>query len=261
MKDFFENTIVISWIAPIITGLIVIIITTGCKVILIWWKNRALIRNVNGANEKYINNILPYMIQEIDLGEGVLYSIKNAISLEYQVAMKYMYTNEQIRNQIILKISNTRFMTENDKAKLINNVMEIFNNIGNSIEEKTITKKKRRIDKKYPTISMIAGLIFMVIICVTNTDKIDDPTSVVQVLVAVDLIIIIISMLILWELILDDMTTSIKVDIADDGIVGIMNQVVQAFGNAVHNIFFGEKKRTEDDELNESRNNHDKLNK
>lgn len=63
MRDFFENTIVISWIAPIITGVVVVIITSIVgKILSMWWKNRAFVRRVNGANEKYINNILPYIV-------------------------------------------------------------------------------------------------------------------------------------------------------------------------------------------------------
>ena len=254
MRDFFENTIVISWIAPIITGVVVVIITSIVgKILSMWWKNRAFVRRVNGANEKYINNILPYMIQKIDLNREVLYSIKSAISLEYQIAMKYMYTNEQIRNQIILNISNTRFLTENNKAELIDNVIKVFNEIGESIEEKTVTKRKKRIDKKYPTITLISGLIFIAVICGENADKIDDPNSIVQLLIILALIIIMVSLSIFWKLILDDMTDSMKSDIIDGGIIGITNEAMRALSNAICEVFFGTKRKskTKDDKSDE----------
>lgn len=254
MRGFFENTIVISWIAPIITGVVVVIITSIVgKILSMWWKNRAFVRKVNGANEKYINNILPYMIQKIDLDREVLYSIKNAISLEYQIAMKHMYTNEQIRNQIILNISNTRFLTENNKAELIANVIRVFNEIGDSIEEETVTKRKKRIDKKYPIISMIAGLIFIAVIYGENPDKIDDPNSLVQLLIILAFIIIMTGLLIFWKLILDDMTDSMKSDMIDDGITGITNEAIRALGNVICEVFFGTKRKskTKDDESDE----------
>lgn len=252
MRTFFEDTIVISWIAPIVTGLIVVVITSIIgRILSIWWKNRAFIRKVNGANEKYINNILPYMIQKINLSKEVLYSIKSAISMEYQVAMKYMYNNEQIRNQIILNISNTRFLTENNKIELIDNVMKVFNEIGSSIEEKTVTKRKKSLDKKYPMISLISGLIFVLVICGENSDKIDNPNSVVQLLIALAFMIIVVSMLILWLLILDDMTISMKIDIIDGGILGITNEAMRALSKTIYEVFFGEKKKNkiEDGEL------------
>ena len=124
MEDFLKNSIVITWVAPIITGVIVVIITTIIgRILSVWWKNRSFLRKLERANEKYINNILPYMIQEIEIDSEVLYSIKSAIAIEYQIAEKYLFSNEQIRNQIVLNISNTTFLAEINKTKLINNVI------------------------------------------------------------------------------------------------------------------------------------------
>lgn len=249
MGDFFESTIVISWIAPVITGVIVVIITSiAGKIISIWWKNRAFIRKVEVANEKYVNNILPYMIQEIDLNKEVLHRIKSAISLAYQIDIKYMYTNQQICNQIILSISDTRFMTECNKARLIDNVISVFNGIEDYVEKTSIVEKKKNLDKKYPMMSLVSGLAFTAIICIGNTDKIDDPNSWVQVIVLIGLIIIMMSIFILWLLILDDIMP-INLGRTDGGIIDVTNQAMQALGNATREVLFGKRrrKRKEDD--------------
>ncbi len=65
------NTIITTWIASIVTGVIVVVITTGIgKIVSIWWKNRTFLKNRDRGNEKYIDNILPYMIQKNRCGCG-----------------------------------------------------------------------------------------------------------------------------------------------------------------------------------------------
>lgn len=40
------NTIITTWIASIVTGVIVVVITTGIgKIVSIWWKNRTFLKN------------------------------------------------------------------------------------------------------------------------------------------------------------------------------------------------------------------------
>lgn len=160
-NNFFENTLVINWIAPIITGIIVVILTSVLgKILSIWWKNRAFIRKRDSANEKYINNVLPYMIQQIEISRDVLYSIKKAIAAEYQIAEKYLFKNEEIRNSIVLSISNTRFMTEANKINMINGVIRFFNEIG---EDKITKEIKREDNMQIPveryTYSEINGIV------------------------------------------------------------------------------------------------------
>lgn len=39
------NTIITTWIAPIVTGVIVVVVTTGIgKIVSIWWKNRTFLK-------------------------------------------------------------------------------------------------------------------------------------------------------------------------------------------------------------------------
>lgn len=92
------NTIITTWIAPIVTGVIVVVVTTGIgKIVSIWWKNRTFLKNRDRGNEKYIDNILPYMIQKIDVDVDFIISVKNAISIQFNLQEKYLYTNEQLK--------------------------------------------------------------------------------------------------------------------------------------------------------------------
>lgn len=244
MEDFFENTLVISWIAPIITGVIVVVLTSIIgRILTIWWKGRAFVRKRDGANEKYVNNILPYMIQELEINSQILYSIKSAIASEYQIAEKYLYSNEEIKNYIVLSISNTRFITEINKLKLINSVISFFDLIG---EEKNIIEvdkdnKKRGIEKKYPLLSLISSLVFLAVIYIANPDKVDDPNSMVQILLFVGVMVLLASTLILWLSVMEGSARDINVELIDTGIIGMTMKVVQSIGETAFGILYGRK--------------------
>ena len=244
MEDFFKNTLVISWIAPIITGVIVVILTSIIgRILTIWWKGRAFVRKRDGANEKYINNILPYMIQELEINSQLLYSIKSAIATEYQIAEKYFYTNEEIRNHIVLSISNTRFITETNKLNLINSVISFFNLIG---EEKISIEadkdnRKNGIEKKYPVFSLVGSLIFLAVIYIANPDKVDDPNSMVQILLFIGIMVFSISGLILWLSVLEGSVREISVEIIDMGIMGMTRNVICAIGKTLFGVLYGRK--------------------
>lgn len=244
MEDFFENTLVISWIAPIITGIIVVVLTSIIgRILAIWWKGRAFVRKRDGANEKYINNILPYMIQELEINSQILYSIKSAIAIEYQIAEKYLYSNEEIKNHIVLSISNTRFITETNKLKLINSVISFFDLIGEekiSIEADKVNRKKG-IEKKYPLLSLIGSLVFLAVIYTVNPDKVDDPNSMVQILLFIGIIVLSVSTLILWLSVLEDSARDISIEILDTGIFGMTLKVIQSIGETAFGILYGRK--------------------
>lgn len=244
MKDFLENAVVATWVAPIITGIIVIIISTLFgKLISIWWKNRTFVKKVERANEKYMENVLPYMIQEIIIDNRILDSIKKAISLEYKVPEKYLYSNEQICNLIILNISNTRFLTEFNKARLINSVLEVFEQIGQStyVEEEKVTKVKA--NKLYPFMCFVIGVILSIVVYFISPGKVDDPNSLVQVMFIFGILISMTSLLFLWVSILSDIDKKINVTIGDSGIVGSVYSALNTSILALHEIIFGKKRK------------------
>ena len=94
-------------------------------------KNRTFLKNRDRGNEKYIDNILPYMIQKIDVDVDFIISVKNAISIQFNLQEKYLYTKRATKKiKIILSISDSKFMTELHKSELIQHVQSTFKNIG-----------------------------------------------------------------------------------------------------------------------------------
>ena len=81
------NTIITTWIAPIVTGVIVVVVTTGIgKIVSIWWKNRTFLKNRDRGNEKYIDNINVFVtyknFQELEKGLMEIVKQKNNESLK-----------------------------------------------------------------------------------------------------------------------------------------------------------------------------------
>ena len=82
---FLENNIVVNWIAPIATTLVA---TALIRIFTIGKKQK----KINYANKKYVDAISPYMIQKLKLKIEILYSIRNAISIETGVSKKDLYS-------------------------------------------------------------------------------------------------------------------------------------------------------------------------
>ena len=242
------NTIITTWIAPIVTGVIVVVVTTGIgKIVSIWWKNRTFLKNRDRGNEKYIDNILPYMIQKIDVDVDFIISVKNAISIQFNLQEKYLYTNEQLKNQIILSISDSKFMTELHKSELIQHVQSTFKSIGNDIEKVEVLKKEeRRTSKKYPMMMLIISVCFTLIVYAICPEKVDDPNSIAQVLALFGALFSLGSATTLWMMLLSESTNKINVEIADSGIIGATYTVVQALASTIVEILYGKKKDTDD---------------
>lgn len=123
LKPILTNQIIIDWIAPIITGLIVLlipaIITRGIK-------NRNLLKNINDINNKIINTIRPFIIQRIEINSHFISDLRKAIIKENRIKEKYIFNEIEIRNKILLDISETRFLKENEKQDLIQFTYEMF---------------------------------------------------------------------------------------------------------------------------------------
>ena len=242
------NHIITTWIAPVVTGVIVVVVTTGMgKIIAIWLKNKTFLKNRDRANEKYIDNILPYMIQKRDINADFVTSVKNAISIQFNLQEKYLYTNEQLKNQIILSISDSKFITELQKFELTQHVQRTFENIGNDIEKVEITKKEEKtISKKYPIIMLVISLCFTLIVYAICPEKADNPNSLAQSLIGIGSIISVVSAAMLWMTFLSESTNKIKIEIADFGIVGVTSEVMKSVVSSLTEIWCGKKKNTDD---------------
>lgn len=244
------NTFITTWVAPVVTGVIVVVITTGIgKIVSIWWKNRTFVRNRDRANEKYIDNILPYMIQKIDVNADFVASVKNALSMQFNLQAKHLYSNEQLKNQIILSISDSKFMTELQKSDLIQYVQSTFKNIGQDIEKVEVSRKEeRRANKKYPILMLVISVCCTLIVYAIYPEKVDDPNSFAHSLAILGGLFSLGSAATLWMMLLSESTNKINIEIADSGIIGAAYTVVKDVVSTITEILLGKKKDTDDNE-------------
>lgn len=129
IEPFLTNSVIETWIAPIITAIVTaIVIHIGSSFI----RNKKKQKAINEANEKILNSIRPFIIQQIPITQEQIISIKNAVVLTTKLNPYELYTMDEIKDRLILDISETRFLKEIDKNKLFEVISDIFK------EEQTI---------------------------------------------------------------------------------------------------------------------------
>ncbi len=126
ITGFLRNEVIIQWIAPIIGTIIVLI---AIKLFMDRYKSKSVISIINIANNRFIDAVRPFFIQEIEINMKIVNNIRNAIKREYCADDNMLYTIEQLEEQIILDISETKYLTEERKKELIHNVYSKFDNL------------------------------------------------------------------------------------------------------------------------------------
>lgn len=175
IKSFLTNQIVINWIAPIITGLIVVAIPAFLIRVFQLRKDK---RKVEDANQRYLNSIRPYIIQKLNIDKRLISDVRKVIIKESCIKEKYIYTEIELRDKLILDITEDNYINEKDKKDLSDFTYEVFSefntaqNTGKEIlESKTKTKSFMFIDKY--VIILIISLIICTIIQMNNRDGLD----------------------------------------------------------------------------------------
>ena len=167
---FLENNIVVNWLAPVVTTLIATILI---RVFTIGKKQK----KISYANGKYVDVVRPYMIQKFKLSMEILYSIKNAISIETGVSEKDMYSINMLKNILIYNVSATQFITDTEKIEIAEHIINVFSEADTN-ESKELERNKNR---KRKTIKlMIVGIVFLtagMTLYFINPDKAQDPNS------------------------------------------------------------------------------------
>jgi hypothetical protein len=133
ISSFLRNDIMINWIAPIIGTIIVMI---AIKLFMDRYKSKTVISIINIANNRFIDAVRPFFIQEIEINMKIVNNIRNAIKREYCADDNMLFTIEQLEEQIILDISETKYLTEERKKELIHNVYNKFDDLKNQEQEK-----------------------------------------------------------------------------------------------------------------------------
>jgi hypothetical protein len=132
IAEFLRNDIMIYWIAPMIGTIIVVI---AIKLFMDRYKSKTIISIINIANNRFIDAVRPFFIQEIEINMKIIHNIRNAIKREYCADDNMLYTIEQLEEQIILDISETKYLTEERKKELIHNVYRKFDVLKGEVHE------------------------------------------------------------------------------------------------------------------------------
>ena len=120
---FMRNDIVTLWIVPIIGTIIVVL---AIKLITDRYKSKAIINIIRIANSRFVDAVRPFFIQEIEIDRKIINNIRNAVKREYCADDNMLYTIEQLEEQIILDISESKYLTEARKQELIHNIYDKF---------------------------------------------------------------------------------------------------------------------------------------
>ncbi len=133
--NFLENQTVQAWIAPII---VTIIITLGGYAINVFRRKRQAEKSINtysAAEDKLLESLMPFFIQEINLDKRLILDVRKAIVREYGLDEDKFITIDEIRNIVVLNILKTSFIKEEDKKRLAEGVYNIFDSFKLNVEE------------------------------------------------------------------------------------------------------------------------------
>lgn len=173
IKNFLTNQIVINWIAPIITGLMVVVIPAFVIRVFQLRKDK---RKVDDANQRYLNSIRPYIIQKINIDKRFISDVRSVIIKESCIKEKYIYTEIELRNKLILDITEDKYINEVDKKELFDFTYDIFKGFSEEQINKRETSKNKvksfMIIDKY-IIILIISLIICTIIQMTSEEGAD----------------------------------------------------------------------------------------
>lgn len=177
LKPFLTNEIVITWVSPIITGLIVVAIPAG----IIWLLKTLQIKKdekkIEEANQRFVNSIRPYIIQNIKILPKFITDTRSVVVKESGVKDKFIYSELSLRNKLIMDINESKYIDEDNKEKLIKFTYDTFSTFDvENIENNILENKKINIFAKYvnmPIIVFIISVILMVIIAVFDNSNVE----------------------------------------------------------------------------------------
>ena len=168
IKNFLTNQIIVNWVAPIITGLIVVVIPT---ILIRLFQMKKDKRKVDDANQRYLNSIRPYIIQKITIDRKFISDIRRVVIKESCIKEKYIYTEVELRNKLILDITEDSYISEIDKKELIDFTYEVFTGFNmKEINEAEIYKNRKKTVVLFDrnTIVLIVSLFICTIIQISS---------------------------------------------------------------------------------------------
>lgn len=168
IKPILINEIVVNWIAPIITGILVIVIPAT---VLKFFRFRKDIKKINNVNDRFINSIRPYIIEKIKISSNLITDIRRAIIMDSDIKERFVLSEIDLRNKLIMDINESKYIDEVNKKELIDFTYEIFKDFEKKnglIDNKEINVKERKVNilnsfVKNPIILVLISQIMIVL--------------------------------------------------------------------------------------------------
>lgn len=168
IKPILINEIVVNWIAPIITGILVILIPAT---VLKFFRFRKDIKKINNVNDRFINSIRPYIIEKIKISSNLITDIRRAIIMDSDIKERFVLSEIDLRNKLIMDINESKYIDEVNKKELIDFTYEIFKDFekrNGLIDNKEINIKERKVNTlnsfvKNPIILVLISQIMIVL--------------------------------------------------------------------------------------------------
>lgn len=168
IKPILINEIVVNWIAPIITGILVILIPAT---VLKFFRFRKDIKKINNVNDRFINSIRPYIIEKIKISSNLITDIRRAIIMDSDIKERFVLSEIDLRNKLIMDINESKYIDEVNKKELIDFTYEIFKDFekrNGLIDNKEINVKERKVNTlnsfvKNPIILVLISQIMIVL--------------------------------------------------------------------------------------------------
>lgn len=151
------DEIIKIWIAPTITAIVAAILSLIIEKVVFKLNDNIKIKKVNN---QMIEHIEPFIIQQIFIKLEDIKKIRSAIILENDIKEYKVYSIEELRDVLILNVSNTKYLKEEEKNKL-------FKLINNIFTEKTIDEinnKNETINTEIDTIEVKSSIFDSAII-------------------------------------------------------------------------------------------------
>lgn len=196
VKMFLMNNIVIVWVAPIVTAVVATLLIRLFSI-------RKKGKEIKFANKKYADAIRPYFIQNVEIDEDIIYGIKNAISIEEEIPLKYFYTNQMLQDVLIYDITTTRYLTEQTKREMISRITQTFS-FGRKNDEIEIQTSTNRINYKEVGMFFAMGIIGLVValaVYYLDPEEAKNPNGVAQFIIIIAMMIALVNMsMVTWKI-------------------------------------------------------------
>lgn len=126
INSLITNNIMVAWVAPIVTTLIATLLLFIISIVVKRKKSISVIKTITVANKRLMDSIRPFFIQRIKLNKDILLNIISSIAREYDLEIDVMLSTNEIKENIILDVSETRFLKDTDKMELIDFIDAVF---------------------------------------------------------------------------------------------------------------------------------------